>query len=151
MEKLETIKIDIADVIKGVVFSTVISLLLVLVFALIIRYCDIENKVIIPVNVAIKIFSVFLGVILSFRNMQNGLFKGALTGLFYMLLTFLIFASLNSFQNVKFSWIDMITLTGAGAISGVLTVNLRRITPKKQKADKKFKFSFFKKNKDKSK
>ena len=46
-----------------------------------------------------------------------------------MLLTFFIFAALNAFKDVKFSWIDLITLPIAGALSGIVAVNIR---PKKQ-------------------
>ena len=42
-----------------------------------------------------------------------------------MLFTFLIFSALTAFKDVSFSWIDLITLPIAGAISGIITVNLK--------------------------
>ena len=125
MEKAKLIKNDVVDVLKAVLFATLISLGLVLIFAIIIRFASVENKVIMPVNIAIKIVSVFVGVLIGFKQAQHGLLKGAITGLAYMLLTFLIFSALNGFKDVKFSWIDLITLPLAGAISGIITVNIK--------------------------
>ncbi|MGN0744057.1 MAG: TIGR04086 family membrane protein [Christensenellales bacterium] len=125
MEKTGNIKIDVADVLKTVLFATLISLGFVLIFAIIVRFASVPNDVILPVNIAIKILSVFLGVLLSFKNAQNGLLKGAISGLLYMLFTFLIFSALTGFKDVKFSWIDLVTLPVAGAISGIIAVNVR--------------------------
>ena len=125
MEKAKNVKTDVTDVLKAVLFATLISLALVLIFAIVIRFANVENKVIMPVNVAIKILSLLAGVLLAFKTPQNGLVKGAISGLLYMLFTFLIFSALNGFKDVTFSWIDLITLPVAGAISGIITVNLK--------------------------
>lgn len=125
MEKAKNIKTDVTDVLKAVLFATLISLALVLVFAIVIRFADVKTSVIMPVNIAIKILSMLIGVMLGFKNPQNGLVKGAISGLVYMLLTFLIFSALDGFKDVAFSWIDLITLPVAGAISGIITVNLK--------------------------
>lgn len=124
MEKAKNVKTDVTDVLKAVLFATLISLALVLIFAIVIRFANVENKVIMPVNVAIKILSLLAGVLLAFKNPKNGLVKGAISGLLYMLFTFLIFSALNGFKDVTFSWIDLITLPVAGAISGIIKVNL---------------------------
>lgn len=125
MEKAKNIKTDVTDVLKAVLFATLISLALVLIFAIVIRFANVENKVIMPVNIAIKILSLLVGVLLAFKNQQNGLVKGAISGLAYMLFTFLIFSALSGFKDVTFSWIDLITLPVVGAISGIITVNLK--------------------------
>ena len=125
MQKAKNIKTDVTDVLKAVLFATLISLALVLVFAIVIRFADVKTSVIMPVNIAIKILSLLIGVMLGFKNPQNGLVKGAISGLVYMLLTFLIFSALDGFKDVAFSWIDLITLPVAGAISGIITVNLK--------------------------
>lgn len=125
MEKAKNLKTDVTDVLKAVLFATLISLAMVLIFAIVIRFANVENKVIMPVNIAIKILSLLIGVMLSFKNPQNGLVKGAISGLVYMLFTFLIFSALTAFKDVSFSWIDLITLPIAGAISGIITVNLK--------------------------
>ncbi len=125
MENTKNTKQDVFDVLKAVLFSTLISLALVLIFAIVIRFTSIENSVIMPVNIAIKILSVLIGVTIGFKNPRNGLLKGAISGLIYMLFTFLIFAALNGFKDVNFSWIDLVTLPIAGAISGIIAVNIK--------------------------
>lgn len=125
MEKVQNIKNDVIDVLKAVLFATLISLGLVLIFALIIKFASLPNNVILPVNIAIKIVSLFAGILIGFKNTQNGLIKGVISGLVYMLFTFLIFAALNAFKDVKFSWIDLLTLPIAGGISGIVAVNIK--------------------------
>ena len=124
MKKIE-IKPDIADVLKAVLFATLISLALVLIEAIVIKFSSIPLKAIMPINIAIKLASIFLGCLIGFKNKQNGILKGVIAGLVYMLLTFFIFAALNAFKDVKFSWIDLITLPVAGALSGIVAVNIK--------------------------
>lgn len=125
MEKKTDFKNNMLDVLKAVLFSTLISLGLILIFAIIIKFASLPNAVIMPVNIAIKLISLLVGVLIGFKNLSNGLLKGAITGLVYMLFTFFIFAALSAFKDVKFSWIDLITLPIAGAIAGILTVNVK--------------------------
>lgn len=125
MEKSHNIKQDVIDILRSTLFSTLIAISLVLIFAIIIRFASVENSVIMPVNIAIKILSILIGTMIGIKTPQNGILKGALNGLFFMLLTFLIFSALNGFKDVTFSWIDLITLPVAGAISGIIAVNLK--------------------------
>lgn len=125
MEKTSNFKSDLLDVIKAVLFSTLISLGLVLIFAIIIKFASLPSNVILPVNIAIKIVSVLIGTMIGFKNANNGLLKGAITGLIYMLFTFFIFAALSAFKDIKFSWIDLVTLPVAGAIAGIIAVNIK--------------------------
>ena len=62
MEKAKNLKTDVTDVLKAVLFATLISLAMVLIFAIVIRFANVENKVIMPVNIAIKILSLLIGV-----------------------------------------------------------------------------------------
>lgn len=125
MKKSLNVKADVLDILKAVLFATLISLGLVLVFAIIIKYAALPTGVITPVNIGIKVVSVLLGTLIGFKNAQNGLLKGAICGIVYMLFTFFIFAALSGFKDVKFSWIDLVTLPIAGAISGVIAVNIK--------------------------
>ena len=118
-------KPDVLDVLKAVLFATLISLALVLIEAIIIKFSSIPLSAIMPMNIAIKLVSIFVGCIIGFKNKQNGILKGVIAGLIYMLLTFFIFAALNAFKDVKFSWIDLITLPIAGALSGIVAVNIK--------------------------
>ena len=124
MKKPE-IKPDVLDVLKAVLFGALIALALVLIFARVLKFTSLPARAIMPVNIVIKLVSIFVGIILGFKNKQNGILKGAIAGLVFMLLTFFIFAALNAFKDVKFSWIDLITLPIAGALSGIVAVNIK--------------------------
>ena len=124
MKKPE-IKPDVLDVLKAVLFGALIALALVLIFAIVLKFTSLPARAIMPVNIVIKLVSIFVGIILGFKNKQNGILKGAIAGLVFMLLTFFIFAALNAFKDVKFSWIDLITLPIAGALSGIVAVNIK--------------------------
>lgn len=126
MEKSSEFRNDVTDVLKAVLIATLISLGGVLIFAIILKYASLSDAVILPVNIVIKLLSVLIGVFIGFKNPQNGILKGAIAGALYMLFTFLIFAALNAFKDVEFSWIDLITLPVAGAISGIIAVNVKR-------------------------
>lgn len=125
MESSVNFKADVLDVLKSVMFATLISLGLVLVFAMLIKFASLPTKVIMPINIAIKLLSILLGVFIGFKNLRGGLVKGAVSGLIYMLFTFFIFAALTAFKDVNFSWIDLLTMPVAGAISGIATVNIK--------------------------
>ena len=125
MEKSVNFKGNVLDILKAVLFSVLISLALVLIFAIVIKFASLPSKVIMPVNIAIKTVSVLIGTLIGFKQPSNGLIKGAVSGLVYMLFTFFIFAALSGFKDVDFSWIDLVTLPIAGAISGIIAVNIR--------------------------
>ncbi len=125
MEKSTNLKCSITDILRATLISVLISLALVLIFAMIIKFAALPSKVIMPVNIAIKVISVLLGTLIGFKCAENGLIKGAVCGLIYMLFTFLIFAALSGFKDIKFSFIDLATLPVVGAISGIISVNIR--------------------------
>ncbi len=114
-------------IIKMVLISIVTSLVLVLVVALIAKYCSLDNAVVIALNYVIKVVSVLIGAIFGVGNKPRGPVNGGIGGFVYMLLAFLLFSGLNGgIDGSKFSWIDMICLTLAGVISGIISVNIKR-------------------------
>ena len=119
-------KQNIFDVIKSVLIALLCSVILVLVFALFVKYMSLEKNVIVPVNYFIKISSILLGAVLGIKNKNGGVVKGALIGVFYYLMSILLFSifSLN-FGIIKFSYIDFLCLLLTGIISGIIAVNIR--------------------------
>ena len=125
MKNKENFVVSLKDVLGATLISLLFSLLFVLIFALVIRWADLDEKVIVPVNYGIKFASLFLGVMIMFKDNKNGILKGLITGLLFMLLTFLIFNAMDGFKSVNFNWIDMIFLPIGGAITGIVKVNLK--------------------------
>ena len=124
MKNKENFVVSLKDVLGATLISLLFSLLFVLIFALAIRWADLDEKVIVPVNYGIKFLSLFLGVMIMFKDNKNGILKGLIAGLLFMLLTFLIFNAMDGFKNVNFNWIDMIFLPIGGAITGIIRVNI---------------------------
>ena len=112
------------QVLKGIVFSLMISIGLILIFAIFVKYCNINVDTIQGINQAIKTVSVIIGVLLSVRE-SKGLIKGSTTGLIYILLSYLIFSLIaGKFELGWSELIDVATGLLAGGISGILGVNL---------------------------
>ena len=124
MKNKENFVISLKDVLGATLISLLSSLLFVLLFALIIRWADLDEKVIVPVNYVIKFLSIFLGVMIMFKDNKNGILKGLIAGAVFMLLSFLIFNAMDGFKSVNFNWIDLIFIPAGGAISGIIKVNI---------------------------
>ena len=120
-------KMNFLPIVSGVVLSIVVSLVLILLFALLIKWLEWGDAVIKPINVAIKIISIAVGVLVATRDGKNGLKKGAVVGVLYVLLSFLIFSLLlGSFSlSMKFVW-DLLLGLLSGVLLGVLCVNLKK-------------------------
>lgn len=116
------------DVVKAIVFAILFSMVLVLILALIVKASGMSESVVVYINQAIKILSTLGGVMLGFRGGSKfGWLKGAIVGLLYVLISFFVFSLISgelSFSNV--SWIDFVTGAAVGAISGIITVNVKR-------------------------
>lgn len=113
-------------VIKGSLWAVSISLIAILLFAILIRFTNIPDSFIKPINQVIKVFSILIGVILGAKiNPSKGLKMGFFTGILYSILAYLIFSLLSmSFSFDMTNIIDLIFAGLIGAISGVFAVNI---------------------------
>lgn len=113
-----------ASVIKAFATAVVVSLAAVLAFALIVKITGLGETAIKTVNQFIKVISIFIGCFILLKN-GAGLIKGAIVGAAYCVVLYLIFliAGGNSFS-VAF-WLDLLFCTAIGAVSGIITVNVR--------------------------
>lgn len=114
--------------IKGSLIALSISLISICVFAFVLRFCDISEEVIKPVNQIIKIVSVLIGAYIGMKGYREmGLITGFFIGLIYTILSFVVFSLLNGGFDFKSSLINDLIFGGiAGAISGILAVNFRK-------------------------
>ncbi len=116
------------DVLKGSLYAVAISLVGILLFAFIIKMVGISDAFISPVNQVIKIASILVGCFVCFKHRSsNGLLKGALLGVLYTLLAFIIFSVLNGDFGVgRVVFNDCLFGAIMGAICGIVSVNLKR-------------------------
>ena len=114
------------SVLKGTIYSITCSLILILLFALLIRFLNIPDDFIMPINQAIKIISLFLGSFLAFRGSNKGFIKGLMLGLLYSLFSYIIFSILcGNFSFVLTTFTDLLFSSILGGLSGIIVVNIK--------------------------
>lgn len=120
-------KKDFFEIIKGVIFSLIISVLTVIVFAIIVKFANLSSKTVEIVNIALKIISILTGTLLAVGSGRQGLFKGGIIGLLFVLVSYLVFSLINgSFSVNPLTVFDVIFCLVAGLLSGVFAVNVRK-------------------------
>ena len=120
-------KDSIFDVIRTTLIATILSLLFVLIFSLILNFVGMGSGVITGVNQGIKILAILLASFAGIKNPKNGILKGALSGLLFTLFSILIFSIISKKLNINaLNLIDVAFGIVAGAISGILAVNLKK-------------------------
>ena len=86
---------NILNMFVGVGVALIVSLVLILLFALLIKWFDWSDGIITPANIVIKIVSIAVGVIFITKDGNKGALKGAFMGLIYILMCFLVFCPLS--------------------------------------------------------
>lgn len=120
-------KKDFFEIFKGVIFSLIISVLTVIVFAIIVKFANLSSKTVEIVNIALKIISILVGTLLAVGSGRQGLFKGGIIGLLFVLVSYLVFSLINgSFSVNPLTAFDVIFCLVAGLLSGVFAVNVRK-------------------------
>ena len=116
------------SIVKGAVVGLCVALVGILLFAFILRFTNVSDKIITPVNQVIKGVSIFFGVFLGIRKQKEmGLVKGFLIGLCFTLLAFFLFSILSgAFVFDKTFFNDLIFGSVIGAICGIICVNLKK-------------------------
>ena len=128
MEKVKKIKLSsnlLLNVLKGAIIAVSFSLVLILIFALLIKLFNIPDVAIMPVNQALKIISIFFGCYFALKTVpRKGLITGALIGVTYTICAFLVFSALGRTFTISASFLnDLIFSFVIGAICGVFLVN----------------------------
>ncbi len=111
----------------GAMASIIVSLALILIFALLIKWFNLSDSVIMPANIIIKIVSIAIGVLFVCKDGSRGALKGATLGVIYILLCFCVFSLLNGAFVFTMSLVyDSFLGFISGAVLGVIVVNLKR-------------------------
>lgn len=107
--------------------SIITSLILIIIFALCIKWFTLKDTVITPINMVIKTVSIFLGMLILLKERKNGLAKGVIFGALYSLLAFIIFSLLlGSFSFGINMLVDFIFCAIVGGLSGIILVNIKK-------------------------
>ena len=118
----------ISCVAKGTLTALCISLVLVLIFAFLLKFTNIPESTIKPINQVIKGVSVFVGVFLGMKKAKElGLVSGLLIGIFHTIFAFLVFSILGGSFSLDLTLLtDIVFGAIIGAICGIICVNLKK-------------------------
>lgn len=116
----------ILKILSGVAVAVSITLMLILLFAVFIRFVGIDDKYIFPINQIIKVISLFVGAFVCLKgNKEKGLIKGLILGFAYYLISYILFAILQgSIAFTMSNFYDLILTTLMGGIIGLIVVHI---------------------------
>lgn len=113
-------------VIKAVGLALAVSLLGAVIFAVILRVCNLDEKIVYPVNQVLKGLAIAVGTLVCVRG-EKGWLKGGGAGLLFSAVSYLAFSALGG--DFSLSWLIFVELIVAfliGGIGGALAVNLKK-------------------------
>lgn len=114
------------SIVKGVALALAFSFLCAVIFASILRFAPLPDKVIYPVNQGIKLCAVVLGTLVFVRG-EKGWLQGLAIALLFTALSYLAFSAIGG--SFALSWLILVELliaVVAGVLSGALSVNLKK-------------------------
>ena len=116
---------NVMRIIKGTAISLVITLILLLLFAVLLTATSIQENTINPVIIIITAISILIGSSIStLKIKKNGLLNGGVVGLTYILIMYIISSITTGFSLNLYSIIMIISSIIAGIVGGIIGVNL---------------------------
>lgn len=121
-EKVKNGSSFILNLIKSACVGVIVSVLLVLIFAFVLKFVDLSDRVISVVDEIIKIASIFVSILYLIKHSPYKiLFKSALVGAVYVLLTFVVFSALRGEYSFGMSTIvDVLMGAVVGSIIAII-------------------------------
>lgn len=118
------------QVIKSSVLGVVVSIVMVLILAFVLKFVELNDTTITIIDEIIKIISIFVATLNLINHCPYRILpKGALVGAIYTVLTFVVFSSLRGTFNFGASLIVDILL---GALVGVIVAVILNIFKKEK-------------------
>lgn len=127
-EKFKANPANIVKIIKSSLVGVITSILLVLLFAFVLKFIDLNSEVIAVVDQIIKIISIFIAILVLSKNVDKLLIKGLLVGITYSVLTFIVFSILNG--GINFSIAIFTDIAFSALVGGVGAILLNIIKRK---------------------
>lgn len=117
----------IFETLIAIFVAIVISLLLVVVAAFMIKLFNAPDTAIVIINQVIKGLSILLSCLICLRLPHNGWLRGFIVGLIYVAVAFVVFSLLSGEFIIDLSLLNDCVLGGVtGLISGIIAVNIRK-------------------------
>lgn len=120
-------KKNIFRILKGSVTSIILTLILLLIFALVLTYTSVSENTIKPVIIVVSGISILVGSSIStLKIRKNGLINGALVGIIYILTIYLLSSITGTgFAINIYSLIMIIVAIIMGMVGGIIGVNIK--------------------------
>ena len=115
----------LVGIIKGSIFSIIISAILLLFFAVLLSYTNLSENTMLPVTLVVTGVSILIGSMISTRKIRkNGILNGGMVGIIYIIALYLISSLfLAGFYLTFKSFIMLIIGIITGMIGGIIGVN----------------------------
>ena len=119
---------NLTSIFKGVGIALITTFILLIIFAAILTFTNVQESTITPVIIVITGISLLIGSTIGNRKIQkNGLLNGALVGFIYILILYLISSILNGNFALNIASIIMIAVSILfGILGGIIAVNNRK-------------------------
>ena len=126
-EKLKKINLTmVTNILKASLVGVVASILLVLIFAFVLKFVDLSSSTISIVDQIIKVISIIISIIVLNKVSPEGLLvKGLVTGAVYSIITFIVFSILNG--GVNFSLGIFSDIAFSALVGGVASILINMI------------------------
>lgn len=117
---------NVVRIAKGSAAALIITLVLLLIFAMLLTFTSIQENTIKPVIIIITSISILIGSSISTLKInKNGMLNGGLVGLSYILIMYVLSSIIATGFRLNLSSIIMIISSVlAGIIGGIIGVNL---------------------------
>lgn len=121
-------KKNLVRIIKGSLFAIIISIILLLIFAILLCYTGLPESTMLPVILVITGISILIGSMISARKIKkNGILNGGMVGIIYIVVLYLISSLFLAGFNLTFnSFIMIIIGIIIGMVGGIIGVNTNK-------------------------
>ncbi len=125
-KKMKFGKEDLIDIVKSSLIAVVSSLVLILLFAIIIKFSGIADNVILAINMVIKSISIVLGILFGIKHARLGAIKGLFSGLLFVIVSYVLFSIINLDGKIDLMMlVDSLIILAESLISGIIAVNIK--------------------------
>ena len=115
------------ELIKALIFSIIVTLVLVLISAFIIKFFNVSTNAIPIINQVIKGVSIFLSALIFFKRKGGGFLRGLILGVAYICLSSFIFSLFNGSFSFGISVLNDLTFSAVtGLISGIIAMSVKK-------------------------
>ena len=117
---------DVLHILSGTIISIAVTLVLILLFAILIRFVNVSDGLIFPVNQVIKVISLIIGLnIVLKKNKTKGFLKGIVLGILYFVISYIVFSLLQrDFTFDIKNFYDFLLTSLMGGLLGIIVINI---------------------------